>query len=499
MSALHSIRSRPLHLSVLVLLALALTSLTPAVAVDCFWKPFVDGNWNDSNNWDCGLVPDTDDNAFLHSGGTVTVTAAASVAGVSMITNVLNSNANLTVTSSMNWTGGTLAGSGKLIIDDTASLSIGAGGLSSKILTGTIENFGQVTVSHGLGGGGLLVNRQSGTLDFAGDFSFDNTVSNEGMLIKSSGSGTTSLGWGTNSQSATGSMDVQTGTLRFFGATATFDGTITATGTTFSIAGGAWTFDDTEIDVSNFTIGGANVDFSGADSVTIGNFFQNGGDVDFDHPLVRINGDFTRTAVGSTFDAGSGKVVFGGEKTQNLDISRATEFYFVEVTEGTRLVETVEVDHASVSWFLWNRGVIEKTKPVPVSGTVSFGLTGVELEVNDPGTFTTLQVERVGGNHSSADPTTRLGEHWLFTPTGGGFDVDLTLDHCYQPQGDVRLCRHTGASWDCGVDSVSLTEITRTGVTDLSTWTLGLTDPRTLQTAFECGNPSAWYIYVPNP
>lgn len=287
-------------------------------------------------------------------------------------------------------------------------------------MTGTIEIFGQATLSEGLGDGGRFVNRQTGTLDFADDLSFDNTVTNEGMMIKSSGSGWTSFGFGANSQAATGSTDVQAGTLRFFNTT-------------------------------------------------------------------------------STFDAGNGKIVFDGKQIQNLDVSRPTEFYFVEVTEGTRLVETVKVDNASVSWFLWNRGVIEKTKSVPVSGSVSFGLTGVELEVTDPGTFTSLQVERVGGNHSSADLTTRLGEHWLLTPTGGGFDVDLTLDHCYQPQGDVRLCRYTGASWDCGVDSVSLTEITRTGVTDLSTWTLGLTDPRTLQTGFECGNPSAWYVYVPNP
>jgi hypothetical protein len=285
------------------------------------------------------------------------------------------------------------------------------------------------------------VNRQTGTLDFAGDFSFNNNVTNEGMLIKSSGGGSTTLGFGTSSQTVTGTTDIQTGTLRLFGVTSTFDGTITATGTTFLVEGGSnLTFDGANIDISNFTIGGSNVDFSAADSVTIGNFFQNGGDVTLDIPLATIKGDFTRTATGSSFDAGNGKIVFDGKQTQNLDVSRPTEFYFLEVTEGTRLVETVEVDNASVSWFLWNRGVIEKTKSVPVSGSVSFGLTGVELEVTDPGTFTSLQVERVGGNHSSADPTTRLGEHWLFTPTGGGFDVDLTLGHCYQPQGDVRLC-----------------------------------------------------------
>ena len=498
MSALHSTRLRPLQVSILVFFVLALAWPTPALPLDCFWKP-VDGNWNDPSNWDCGVVPDTDDTAFLHSGGTVNVTVAASVSGMSMTTNVLNGNAVLTVTSSMNWSGGTIAGTGKLIIDDTASLLIVAGGASKKFLTGTIENFGQTTVSDGLGGGGQFVNRQTGTLDFAGDLSFDNTVTNEGMLIKSSGSGSTSFGFGANSQAATGSTDVQSGTLRFFNTTSTFDGTITATGTSLLIAGGTFNFDGAEIDVSNITVSGANADFSGADSVTIGNFLHAGGDVSFDLPLVTIKGNFTRTATGSTFDAGNGKIVFDGEQIQNLDVSRPTEFYFVEVTEGTRLVETVEVDNASVTWFLWNRGVIEKTKSVPVSGSVSFGLTGVELEVTDPGTFTSLQVERVGSNHSSADPTTRLGEHWLFTPTGGGFDVDLTLDHCYQPEGDVRLCRYTGASWDCGVDSVSLTEITRTGVTDLSTWTLGLTDPRTLKTGFECGNPSAWSFLVHSP
>jgi hypothetical protein len=86
------------------------------------------------------VVPDTDDTAFLHSGGTVNVTVAASVGGISMITNVLNADADLTVTNSMNWSGGTIAGTGKLIIDDTASLSIVAGGASGKTLTGAIES-----------------------------------------------------------------------------------------------------------------------------------------------------------------------------------------------------------------------------------------------------------------------------------------------------------------------------------------------------------------------
>ena len=44
------------------------------------------------------MVPDADDNAFLHSGGTVTVTGAASVSGVSMITNVLNADAGIYIT-----------------------------------------------------------------------------------------------------------------------------------------------------------------------------------------------------------------------------------------------------------------------------------------------------------------------------------------------------------------------------------------------------------------
>ena len=492
-------RSRRLaHLTARVFLPLILASAVPSAALICNWTGG-DGNWNNAGMWDCGVVPDTDDTAVIAVGGTVTVTATASVASLSITTATLTGDADLTVTVSMTWSGGTLAGTGKIIIADTAVLSIVAGGASKKFLNRPIENLGEATVSSGpsTNGGGSLRNRSSGTLTFDTDLSWLAAVSNEGMMIKKSSAGNTFVEGGFTQDEA-GSTDVQSGTLIIAGG-GTVDGQITATGTSLWFQSGAFTFAGAEIDVDSLVTNSATVDFTGADSLTIGSFLQNGGSVTFNLRLVWINGDFTRTDVGSTFDAGISKVVFGGGTTQNLGVSRPTEFYFLEVSEGTRLIETVEADNASVSWFLWNRGVIEKTKPVPVSGTQTFGLTGVEIDVNDPGTFTFLQVERVGGNHPNSDATTKLGEHWLFTPTGGGFDVDLIVDHCYQPDGDLRLCRHTDSAWDCAVDSVTLTDISRLGVTQLTTWALGLTDPRTLQTGFECGKPSAWSFPVPSP
>lgn len=498
MSPLRSSRVVSLYLLVGSCSLLSLLSVTPSAAVVCSWKAGETGNWNDPGKWDCGLVPDGDDTAVLALGGTVTVSAAASVGSLSMSATSLDGDADLTVTVSMSWSGATLAGTGKLVIADTASLSIVDGGASRKFFNRPVENFGQVTVSSGpnTSGGGSLTNRLGGTVDFTNDLQFPTPQINEGTLIRSGGTGNVFFGGFT--QAATGTTENQSGILFFSGGSDSIDGAIMATNKTVWFQNSASaTFVGAELDIGTLAVtGNSLIDLDGADSVTLGSLYLDGGSADLGDSVVWINGDFTRTTTGSTFEAGTSKVVFGGGTTQNLNVSRATEFYTIEVTEGTRLVETVETDHSSIRWFLWNRGVIEKTKAVPVSGSVGFGLTGVELAVNDPGTFTELKVERVGGNHPSAEPSTRLEQYWLFTPTGGGFIVDLTLDHCHQPEADLRLCRYTGSSWNCGVDSVTPAAITRAGVTQLATWALGLTDPRTLQTGFDCGDPMAWSTYA---
>lgn len=235
---------------------------------------------------------------------------------------------------------------------------------------------------------------------------------------------------------------------------------------------------------------GATADLTGANSVTISSLFHTAGTLTLDHPKVLVRGDFTRT--GGTFIPGTGKVVFGGASEQNLDLSVPTDFFALKVTGGTTLIETQATDRASVAGLVSNSGIIRKTKSVPVSGAVTFGLTGVELDIKDPGNFTSLQVDQVGANHPSATTETATGRYWALSPVGEDYTVDLTLPHCIQPAGDVDLCRWTGASWDCAADLVTPTEITRTDVTQLSDWTLGFGAPYIMMTGFECGTLGAW-------
>ncbi len=404
--------------------------------------------------------------------------------------NTLQGSADIEVTTLMIWAGGIMGGTGKATIVQGAELSIVPGGFIRQ-LNRNLDNAGTITITTGFGGGtGLFTNLSTGTFDLAADIPFNNAVTNQGTLVKSAGAGTTSIG-APLSQSADGSIDVQVGTLDLQ-AGGTIDGTVTATGTTVRFVGGTFDLTGADIDVGALWITNSNTDLSNADSLTIGDFVQTGGTVTVDHPEVIILGTFLRNPVGSAFVPGKGRIVFAGGTEQNLTLQRATEFFYLEVSPGTTLIETESTDHATVSGFLRNRGTIRKTRDIPAGGSVSFGLTDIELNIVDAGSLTSLQVDRIYSDHpGSADPT-MPDFYWQLTPTGGGATADVTLYHCYQPDTEALLCRWTGASWDCGNDFSTQMSITRTNVTQFGDWSAGATDPYDFMTAFECGNVSAW-------
>lgn len=72
--------------------------------------------------------------------------------------------------------------------------------------------------------------------------------------------------------------------------------------------------------------------------------------------------------------------------------------------------------------------------------------------------------------HPNAPANLHTGRHWLLTPTGGDFVVDLTLSTSFWPDTHDSLCRYDGAAWDCAASSFTYSSITRRGVTHLSAW-----------------------------
>ncbi len=113
--------------TLLLMTPLALTSLVHA---DCTWIGG-DGDWDVAANWDCGLVPGTDDNATIDTPG-VTVT----VPEVTLVTNLTLTDATLNVLDELkavnfDFESGTVSGGGLLqagdLIMDGPGRTLGAG------------------------------------------------------------------------------------------------------------------------------------------------------------------------------------------------------------------------------------------------------------------------------------------------------------------------------------------------------------------------------------
>ena len=219
-------------------------------------------------------------------------------------------------------------------------------------------------------------------------------------------------------------------------------------------------------------IEGGVADFDDATSLTFGNLTQDGGTLNVD-TAANIEGHFVRN--GGTFVPGAGSFNFNGNSLQNLTLAVPTTFNDLTVSLGTTLIETVSADNGTVAGNLTNNGIIRKIQTVGGTGTVSFGLTAVSVDVTTQGTLSQIDVDRIDSDHPDAKPGIQTGRYWTVTPTGAGFTLDLTLLHdgLSAPKG----CRYLGAGeWDCGTipeNSNTATTVTRLGVTNLSDWAVG--------------------------
>lgn len=85
---------------------------TQAAGVPCTWK-VNDGTWGVKENWDCGKVPEPEDDIYISS-GQVTLTGNVSVKSLTLSGNGALTGTGDVVAGTVTWTGGTMSGSGSI-------------------------------------------------------------------------------------------------------------------------------------------------------------------------------------------------------------------------------------------------------------------------------------------------------------------------------------------------------------------------------------------------
>lgn len=254
------------HIAFAPTTALLLAGLLSTVsAAPIAWTNTTGGNWNVAANWSPNQVPGATDNIFITNGGTYVVTL-----NVNAIVNTLmlgaesgsqilaNSSATLTLTnigtvgsnSVLAMSGGSLAGSGSLLVNGlfdwsggtlsgVGTRTIGAGGAlniqgnaTKTLVGGTLVNTAMAVWSAGtlsVGGGAVLSNAPGGIFDITFDGAFSDNFSsvstlNAGLWRKTGGNGMATI---LDSFHNSGTVSVQSGTLRLAGG-GTHSGSFTA-------------------------------------------------------------------------------------------------------------------------------------------------------------------------------------------------------------------------------------------------------------------------------
>lgn len=233
---------------------------------DITWTNNASGDWNDASNWSPNLVPGTNDTVFINKTVTVTLNTPVNCYNLTLGTSgsptltgtgdltlfVLNFNAGtltgsqaVTVLHQMDWTGGTMSGNGRTIIEPGATLNVPN---FVSLITRTLENGGTALWTGGNFGmnGAVITNRagavfesQTATgLNYASSPS--SRIDNAGTFRKSVNPGTLTVFPGMAFNNS-GAVEIQTGTLALFGG-GTHTGTFSVpAGTTLNLAGGAHT------------------------------------------------------------------------------------------------------------------------------------------------------------------------------------------------------------------------------------------------------------------
>ena len=414
-----------------------------------------DDSWNTAANWDPDGVPGAGDDVVINEGDTVdltitpasvssltcsgdlSVTTTITLAAPSQIQGTgtlalgaggLTGAGNLTVNGSMAWTGGTVSGSGQLIIPSGKALTIS--GSSAKYLSER-ELVNQGTVTHtsssfSLASGATISN--SGTFDIAGSdeiyaSTLSGTVINTGLFKKSSGTATAEVK--VPFENNGGTVEVDEGTLDF----EDYD---TLTGGTYTVASGAaltLTGNGTTASGSlSGTIGGTFALSEGSLTVAAGGATLNFGGNGFTYSGGIIDGTGTLTNTGTLKISGGGAKYLSGATLDNQGTITHTSSSFSLASGATisnsgtfDIAGNDEIYASTLSGTVINTGLFKKSSGTATAEVkVPFENNGGTVEV-DEGTLDFEDYDTLtGGTYTVASGA-------ALTLTGNGTTVSGNL------------------------------------------------------------------------
>jgi hypothetical protein len=365
-------------------------------------------------------------------GGTVTAAVNVSISNLTLSAGTLGGAGTVTVTGSLAWTGGTLAGPGKTVVASPAILSLGGSALQ---LNSELDNQGTATWTSGnlqmnsgtlVNSGTFTANSSFFTLSCFGVSGSTNTFSNTGTFIDQ---GTGMVLFTVSSTAATfnnaGTVNVNTGTLNL-NTGASHSGTFNiASGATLEL-GGAHVFTNS-LPISG---DGNLVITSGTD--TYPNGLTTTGNLTFQGGSFTVAGGVT---AGTLTVSGGSVILNAGAAVSNLVLSSGTLSSSGQVTVNSAL-----------TWTGGTLAVAGKTV-VASSATLSLGGSALQLnsELDNQGTATWTSGSLQMNNGTLVNSGT-------FTANSSFFTLN-----CSGVAGSTNTFSNTGTFTDQGTGMVQFT------------------------------------------
>ena len=382
------------------------------------------GQWDDGNNWSTGNVPGSSDVALITqagititlgdgsnqtvgniqcqanlslSSGSLTISGPSIVAGILTVAGGTLAEASSLTVGSFDWTGGTISGSGDLIVTGSAMLQE-TPGYYLYLVNGTLTLQGATswvnTTVIGYTGTENLINE--GTLTFSGNSYFsleyvEANFTNDGVIEQDSVGSSTYL-WGNFTNH--GSVDVEQGLFEM-GFVYGTPVTTTSTGTVYGAPGTILAFTGNQIlqapsDPSQDSINGDTVYFGdsgyglpgeygngsvtvqGAYNATMATVFY-AGDTTFQGPVV---------SVGTSLEVLGGSTDFTGTTAeartlQTLTVNGTLTSNDPYTVTGTTTITGVFIDSATsqTADLDWTSGYIKGTGDLVVTGMATLQAT----------------------------------------------------------------------------------------------------------------------------
>lgn len=449
---------------------LLLVSIGPAALADTATWNGTSGNWSEATRW--STDPDSPNNDLTtydveFGAGTLTqdVAGGVTVDSLTWSGGTLTGSESLTVLNTVNWTNGSLANSGGLVVPVGSLLTYSGSSTQHKldsagklVIGGTFRlvGVGDLNTSAAIASGATVDVLDGATFDIQGDGNlsdtfFDNfgqlrkgTVSNAGLFTKSSGSGTSLVtdDW-TFDNLVGGELTVSSGTLQFSRNGNGFNnaGLAQVTAGTLRVGGG------TSTGTFDVAVGGT-LQFVTSSSISVvhvldGATINNNGTLEVDGQLrfnngATITGDRTLSLIGDDAEIGGSEPITldgfnwtAGRLANSGGLTVAAGGTMAISGSGAKkLANNASLSISGTATLAGTQSIVNLAS-VAAPARVEIGLGGILDLQADVGLSESPSSEGSNGGALLIDGT--------FRKTGGSGSSDVSIDWEVENNGDVEV------------------------------------------------------------